>query len=387
VDWELKKEEGVLAFELDYKPRNLPNYPIKYWKPGDSTHLASGFYHVFDKPIAFTFDPDSTFVVSFNEVFIKENDDGSVTEYISFGSYSLFPIPPHQPLYFENNSFHFGLSMINTVEILEIHAALNAGQYGRNPLKPGELRRWNLGAMIHAIAVSQGLNFNANGEIMAPDNSVEYDDGQSVYNRYGTNQAGIAWNDKDAKGKSYGELVPFIGYLYDVITGKVKVNEFTGEASDLDTGGMVGCPNLPALIEAFKRDVMKTLGGDESVTVVPSADGLGYGVYEGLSSMITEGLYMQSYGSAVDMKTFINSQKCFGMLQEVLRGQGLAIEPKEFYMTVNGTAVKGIYPGLSGTSPSQADFALLLLAQLAHILPLTMSAPMPTRQETNNQGV
>jgi hypothetical protein len=218
---------------------------------------------------------------------------------------------------------------------------------------------------------------------MAPDNSVEYDDGQSVYNRYGTNQAGIAWNDKDAKDKSYGESVPFIGYLYDVITPVIAVNQFTGEASDMDTGGMVGCPNLPAILEAFKRDVMKTLGGDESVTVVPSADGLGYGVYEGLASMVTEGLYMQSYGSAVDMKTFINSQKCFGMLQEVLRGQGLAIEPKEFFMTVNNVPVKGIYPGLSGTSPSQADFALLILAQLAHILPLAMSAPMPVREETN----
>lgn len=273
--------------------------------------------------------------------------------------------------------------MPNSVMLEQIHAALNAGQYSKNPVTPDQDRRWNLGAMIHAIAVSQGLNFNANGEPMAPDNSVEYDDGQSVYNRYGVNQAGIAWNDKDAKGKSYGESVPFVGYLYDVITPKVTVNQFTGEASDMDTGGMVGCPNLPAILEAFKRDVMKTLGGDESVTVVPSADGLGYGVYEGLASMVTEGLYMQSYGSAVDMKTFINSQKCFGMLQEVLRGQGLAIEPKEFFMTVNNVPVKGIYPGLSGTSPSQADFALLILAQLAHLLPLAMSAPMPVREETN----
>ena len=386
VDWELKKEEGVLAFELDYKPRNLPNYPIKYWKPGDSIHLASGFYHVFDKPIAFTFDPDSTFVVSFNETFIKVNDDGSVTEYISFGNYPLFPIPPHQPLYFENNSFHFGLSMINTVEILEIHAALNAGQYGRNPLKPGELRRWNLGAMIHAIAVSQGLNFNANGEIMAPDNSVEYDDGQSVYNRYGTNQAGIAWNNKDAKGKDYGESVPFIGYLYDVLTPKVKTNEFTGEASDLDTGGMVGCPNLPALIEAFCRDVFKALGGDESVGVVPSADGLGYGVYNGLADMISESLYMSSHNSALGMKNFINTQKSVGMLQEVMRGQGLSIEDKEFVVWINGTPVKGIYPGLSGSSPSQLDFILLLLVQLAHILPTAMSAPLPPKSQNNQDN-
>ena len=94
---------------------------------------------------------------------------------------------------------------------------------------------------------------------------------------------------------------------------------------------------------------------------------------------------MQSYGSAMDMKTFINSQKSVGMLQEVLRGQGLAIEPKEFYMTVNKIPVKGIYPGLSGLSPSQADFILLVLAQLAHLLPLTMSAPMPVREENNDQ--
>lgn len=390
VDWGVKKIEGILVFELNYKPRYLATYPVKYWKQGDSTHLASGFYHVFDKPVAFTFDPDSSFVVSFNETFIKENDDGSVTSYISFfnsrWNFPVFSWPPSQPLYFENNSFHHGSLMINTVEILEIHAALNAGQYGKNPLKLGELRRWNLGAMIHAIAVSQGLNFNANGEVMAPDKSIEYDDGQSVYNRYGTNQAGIAWNTKDSRGKDYGESVPFIGYLYDVLTRKVKTNDFTGEASDLDSGGMVGCPNLPALIEAFCRDVFKALGGDESVTIVPSADGLGYGVYNGLADMISENLYMSSYNSALGMKNFINTQKTVGMLQEVMRGQGLSIEDKEFLVWINNVPVKGIYPGLSGSSPSQLDFILLLLVQLAHILPLAMSAPLPSKTQNNQDN-
>ena len=373
------------VFTLNGKARVYPTYPLKYWKEGDSTHLESGYYHVFSKPVAFSFDENAELAVSFHQTNHLIHEDGSEMNYISFGAYPTFPINPHETLYFKNNSFERGLPMANTVEILEIHAALNAGKYGKNPISPGDERRWALGNMVHAIAVSLGLNFNANGEIMTPDNSVEYDDGDKVYNRYGTNQAGIAWNDKDSKGKLYKEEVPWVGYLYDVITPKVKINQFTGEASDMDTGGMVGCPNIPALIEAFKRDLMKALGGDESVTVVPSADGLGYGVYEGLSSMITEGLYMQSYGSAMDMKTFINSQKSVGMLQEVLRGQGLAIEPKEFYMTVNKIPVKGIYPGLSGLSPSQADFILLVLAQLAHLLPLTMSAPMPVREENNDQ--
>ena len=281
----------------------------------------------------------------------------------------------------ETLDFYLGEPMAPSQMLKEVHAALNAGQYSKNPVSPGQDRRWNLGAMIHAIAVSQGLNFNANGEAMAPDNSVEYDDGQSVYNRYGTNQAGIAWNDKDAKGKSYGESVPFVGYLYDVITPVIAVNQFTGEPSDLDTGGMVGCPNVPAIIEAFKRDVMKTLGGDESVGVVPSADGLGYGTYEGLASMITESLYMDSYNSMLGMKTFINSQKGVGMIQEVLRSQGMALETKEFNLTLNGTKVTGIYPGLTDSSPSQLDFIILVLIQLAHLLPMTMSAPVPPRKQ------
>ncbi len=281
--------------------------------------------------------------------------------------------------YWYNNEVNTTMAESPTVKA--IGAALGVSQYSKNPVSPGQDRRWNLGAMIHAIAVSQGLNFNANGEIMAPDNSVEYDDGQSVYNRYGTNQAGIAWNDKDAKGKSYGESVPFVGYLYDVITPVIAVNQFTGEPSDLDTGGMVGCPNVPAIIEAFKRDVMKTLGGDESVGVVPSADGLGYGTYEGLASMVTESLYMDSYNSMVAMKTFINSQKGVGMLQEVLRSQGMALETKEFNLTLNGTKVTGIYPGLTDSSPSQLDFIILALIQLAHLLPMTMSAPVPPRKQ------
>jgi hypothetical protein len=144
---------------------------------------------------------------------------------------------------------------------------------------------------------------------------------------------------------------------------------------------MVGCPNFPALMEAFKRDVMKTLGGDESVTVVPSADGLGYGTYEGLASMVTESLYMDSYNSMVGMKTFINSQKGVGMIQEVLRSQGMALETKEFNLTLNGTKVTGIYPGLTDSSPSQLDFIILALIQLAHLLPMTMSAPVPPRKQ------
>jgi len=373
------------VFTLNGKARVYPTYPLKYWKEGDSTHLESGYYHVFSKPVAFSFDENAELAVSFNETNHLIHDDGSEMNYISFGAYPIFPINPHETLYFKNNSFTRALPMANTVEILEIHAALNAGQYGKNPVSPKEPRRWNLGAMIHAIAVSQGLNFDANGKIMAPDKSVEYDDGDKVYNRYGVNQAGIAWNDKDAKGKSYGESVPFIGYLYDVLTPKVKANEFTGELSDTDTGGMVGCPNLPALMEAFSRDIMKALGGDETVVVVPSADGLGYGVYEGLASMSSESLYMQSYASAVDMKTFINSQKTVGMLQEVLRGQGLQIEPKEFFMTVNNVPVKGVYPGLAGTSPSQTDIQLLVLAQLAHLLPLVMNGPMLPRQDNQTK--
>jgi len=390
VDWDVKKLDDVVAFPLHDRTSLPLTYPIKYWKPGDSTHLASGFYYVFDKPIAFTFDPDAAFAVSFNEVFIKENDDGSVTSYISFStserSFPIWTAYPREAVYFDHKFIYHGLTMINTVEILEIHAALNAGQYGRNPLSPDQHqpRRWNLGSMIHAIAVSQGLNFNANGEAMAPDNSVEYDDGAKVYNRYGTNQAGIAWNNKDAKGKDYGELVPFIGYLYDVITGKIKVNEFTGEASDLDTGGMVGCPNVPAIIEAFKRDVMKALGGDDAVGVVPSADGLGYGVYEGLADMLSEDLYMSSYNSMLAMKAFINSQKGVGMLQEVLRGQGLALEDKEFNLVLNNVPVTGIYPGLSGASPSQTDIALLLLLQLAMLVPTSMSAPVPTKKNSDS---
>jgi hypothetical protein len=78
------------------------------------------------------------------------------------------------------------------------------------------------------------------------------------------------------------------------------------------------------------------------------------------------------------------------MMQELLRGQGLGIEPKEFTMAVNGQNVKAIYPGLSPSSPSQLDFILLLAIQLAHILPITMSAPLPpknTNKTSQPEGI
>ena len=280
--------------------------------------------------------------------------------------------------------------MPNSVMLQEVHAALNAGQYGKNPFDPNQPRLWNLGTMTHAIAVALGLNFNAKGEVMSRDKSVVYDDGDKVYNRYGSNQAGIAWSNKDSNKKEYKELVPFVGYLYDIITPKVTKNSFTGQTSDIDTGGMAGCPNIPALLEAFSRDLMKALGGDEAVSVVPSADGQGYGIYEGLASMLQENLYMSSHNSGLGMKNLINSQKGVYMMQELLRGQGLGIEAKEFSMMVNGQNVKAIYPGLSPSSPSQLDFILLLAIQLAHILPITMSAPLPpknTNKTSQPEGI
>jgi hypothetical protein len=235
--------------------------------------------------------------------------------------------------------------------------------------------------MIHAIAVSQGLNFNANGEIMAPDNPVFYQDGDDVYNRYGDGQAGIAWNDKDAKGKSYGEPTPFVGYTYDVMTPQLGVNRFSGEMSDILTGGMVGCPNIPQFIDSFKRDVMKTLGGDESVGVVPSADGKTYSLYAGIADMLNELLYMGSYHSLLEMKNLVNTQKAVGMSEEILKGMGLSIDPKQFEMILEGTPVKGIFPGIATSSPTIADLILLGLLQFAYLIPHTMSHPVPASKE------
>jgi hypothetical protein len=281
----------------------------------------------------------------------------------------------------ERLDFYLGEPMADSVKVKEIHAALNAGQYGNNPLSPGQ-RTWNLGAMIHTIAVSQGLNFDANGKIMAVDNPVFYNDGDDVYNRYGDGQAGIAWNDKDAKGQSYGEPTPFVGYAYDVMTPQLGVNKFSGEASDLLTGGLVGCPNIPQFIDSFKRDVMKTLGGDESVCVVPSADGKTYSLYAGIADMLNELLYMGSYHSLMDMKNLVNTQKAVGMGQEILKGMGLSIDPKTFEMIIEGTTVEAIYPGIATSSPTIADLILLGLLQFSYLIPHTMSHPTPSSDKT-----
>lgn len=281
----------------------------------------------------------------------------------------------------ETLDFYLGEPMADSELTKRIGAALGVSQYGHNPLNPGQDRRWNLGAMIHAIAVSQGLNFNANGEIMAPDNPVFYNDGDDVYNRYGDGQAGIAWNDKDAKGKSYGEPTPFVGYTYDVMTPQLGVNKFSGYLEDLYTGGMVGCPNMPQFIDSFKRDVMKTLGGDQSVSAVPRADGGSNPIYVGVMDRLDELLYMGSYHSLLEMKNLVNTQKAVGMGQEILKGMGLSIDPKQFEMVLEGTPVKGIYPGIASSSPTLADLVLLGLVQFGYLMPHTMSHPTPAKPE------
>ena len=269
--------------------------------------------------------------------------------------------------------------MPDSVRIKEIHAALGAGQYGVNPMTPQFPRVWNLGMMIHALTMANGLNISPDGTPRTPDKSgsdglsyVAFEDGDTVSDRYGTHQAGIEYRQLD------GELTPCPGYLYDVMTPKLSVNSLTGEPTDLKTGGMIGCSSLYQLHLSALMDMAKGLAIDQSVGVVPTADGKGYATYEGLMDVVTEQLYMQSYGSLMQMRTFINSQKGVAMLQEVLRAVGVAVEPKSFNMTILDTPVCGVYSGVSGASPSLADLFCLILVQLAHLLPQTMALPAVT---------
>ena len=263
--------------------------------------------------------------------------------------------------------------MPDSIRIKEIHAALDAGKYAVNPANPDVPRVWNLGMQIHALTMNAGLNIAPDGSPRSiTDSKLDYEafeDGDTVSDRYGQGQAGIEYRQLN------GEITPCPGFLYDVLTPKLKANSLTGEVTDLATGGMIGCSSSYQLLQSALRDFAKAIGVDESVGVIPAADGLGYVTYEGLMDVATESLFMHSYESMVQMKTFINSQKGVAMLQELMRGIGIAIEPKSFNMTLLDTPVQGIYPGIADASPSLADLICLLLLQLCHLLPQTMSLP------------
>ncbi|MGL5035991.1 MAG: hypothetical protein ACRC6M_19575, partial [Microcystaceae cyanobacterium] len=153
----------------------------------------------------------------------------------------------------------------------EIHAALQADKYSTDP-STGSPRTWNLGMMLHALTMANGLNIAPDGKPRNPEDYVVYQDGDAVSDRYGQGQAGIEYKQLD------GELTPCPGYLYDVQTPKLQKNPFTGEISDLGTGGMLGCSNVLQAKAAFERDLGKAFGIDQSVGVIPSADG-GYTTY------------------------------------------------------------------------------------------------------------
>ncbi|MEB3191165.1 MAG: hypothetical protein VKL42_12560 [Snowella sp.] len=267
--------------------------------------------------------------------------------------------------------------IIPDILTIEIHRALDAGKYAKNPINPTAPRVWNLGMMLHAIAVSQGLNIDPNGKPRKPEPYVEYEDGDKVYDRYGQGQAGIEYKQID------GEMTPCVGFLYDVLTPKFGVNPSTGENSDLLTGGMLGCASRMQYLDALKRDFGKTLGADQSVGVVPSADGR-YATYEGLADLHAEGLYMQSYQTLLGMKSFINSQKGVGMLQELFQVMGAAIEPRYFELDIQGNTTHGIYSGLAQGSPSAFDLLLLIALQLSYLMPQTASLPSPAGAPDTN---
>jgi len=364
---EISSEDFEVAVNIA-DTREFDDFTWKYVKGDITAESNVGYIFKGDGSITLpkqTWDKVGICVAGNFSVFV--NSDRYIDEFIPYIKVIFDSNPSNINVRFDD------LLMSNSIMLQEIHAALDAGKYAVNPANPDVPRVWNLGMQIHALTMNAGLNIAPDGSPRSiTDSKLDYEafeDGDTVSDRYGQGQAGIEYRQLN------GEITPCPGFLYDVLTPQLKANPLTGEVTDLGTGGMIGCSSSYQLLQSALRDFAKAIGVDMAVGVIPAADGLGYVTYEGLMDVATESLFMHSYESMIAMKTFINSQKGVAMLQELMRGMGIAIEPKSFNMTLLDTPVQAVYPGIADASPSLADLICLLLLQLCHLLPQTMSLP------------
>lgn len=289
------------VFSLNSKARVYPTYPLKYWKDGDLTHLESGYYHVFSKPVAFSFDENAEFVVSFYQTNHLIHEDGSKMNYISFGAYPAFPINPHETLYFKNNSFERGLPMANTVEILEIHERLKL------------LSDW--------MGVAQ-----------QPDGTIK--EFPAPYHVEKTSDSTVSGLQFAAFGKNKPSDT-HCASVYEVLSNRVEMSKLG--TSTIKSGGLVKVFNLPQLLETMKWDFGKALGVQESGGIsVPKGDNTGTVTYQSQLAMQVDSLYTLSRLTKDTNELIIQAARTQAQLQSLLAATGCQVIPQKIPFDING---------------------------------------------------
>ena len=248
--------------------------------------------------------------------------------------------------------------------LITIDYAFDIEKYSKDENNPSATRVVNLGWLIEKIGLALGLSFESNGAVRSIRQKAVIKAGQPLPNGWKYGQFGINQGGQYQKGISgnnpQGER---LGIVYECRANQLIPDPSGKGGYIIAEGDNVLCENILQYLDEQEDDRARATGWDEMGAIaVPSADGKKTAVFEGLTSMIVEILYMLSAMSENTSQTHIATLINQAVTQEILKQQGLPIVYKSFEVDV-GTAVNGRvpYPAIKENVPSQYEqFSMIL---------------------------
>lgn len=260
--------------------------------------------------------------------------------------------------------------MPDSLRIIEIHEALNAGKFANDPDDSEVYRFANLGYYIERIARVLGISVDPDGSIRSIRQRGFKESGETIppgwpVGQWGRNQGGS--DDGQIGGEPDHDRD---GITYPVISNKYSLDPYTGKPDKIVEGGFVQCENLIQYLETFKDDLDKALGLQyAAANSFPRPQGDGDVSFEGLSILLQENTYMISQLSRLISSAQISSLVTQAVVSELLAHCGVPTTIKELKVEVGeGNEVSIPYPAITENSPSQFDQTLWLLSNLAPLL-------------------
>lgn len=309
----------------------------------------------------------------------KRDEDYEVTKTLTFSIHTSDPRTiksntDQEIIDFVNNiivpTYSENIFMADSLRIIEIHEALNAGKFANDPNDSEVFRFANLGYYIERIARVLGISVDPDGSIRSVRQRGFKESGDTIpagwpVGQWGRNQGGSTDGQKGGNPEDDRD-----GITYPVISNKFSVDPFTGEPSKIIEGGYVQCENIIQYLETLKDDLDKALGLQYAgANSFPLPNGNGDISIEGLSILLQENTYMLSQLSCQISSAQISSLVTQAVVAELLAHCGVPTTIKELKVdAANGETFSIPYPAITENSPSQFDQTLWLLSNLASLL-------------------
>lgn len=265
--------------------------------------------------------------------------------------------------------------MPDSIRIKEIHEALQAETFAKDPNNSGASRVANIGYYVERIARVLGISVNPDGTVRSIRQKRAIEPGQPIppgwnFGQWGLNKGGQPPNG----GQQAGDSNEFRdGIVYEQRSNIADVDNFNPDAptAKVSRGNYTLCENWPQYIDEMLDDLDKGLGWQElGAYFIPKADGSGkYFAYEGLSQLLAEIAFCISRISQHTAQTQIAGLTTQACVYELMRSTGQPIAPKSYQVDVGGADYASVpYPGFAGDTPTSLEQTGWILQNLAPIL-------------------